>query len=348
MRSQAARIRRALARVAIGALLCAAGEARADSAADFYRGKTVRVLAGFDAAGAAGFLVQVVASHLGKHIPGHPNVIPQFMPGGGAIVEANYLYAAAPKDGTYIGTLFDNLPTVQVLDPTGVKFDARRFTIIGSINNGENGAMAIRADHPAQTIEQARTTEVAEAVTGPGTTGFSISQALNKLIGTRFKLVMGYSGGGAMLHAFEQREAAAVMLDYNSFLRDSPDMIRSGVMKFMFQVGDRPDPRIPDVPLLQSAATNAEQREIFKFLSASRRFGKPIIAPPDIPPDRAAALREAWREMMADPDFVADAARINNRVEPRSWESVANAIRETIEVDPRIATAAAAFTANPR
>ncbi len=332
---------------AVVAFVCAfPSGARAETAEEFYRGKTVHVLAGFDAAGAAGFLVQLIATHLGEHLPGRPTVVPQFMPGGGSIVEANYLYNVAPKDGTYIGTLFDNLPTIQVLDPGGVKFDARRFTIIGSVNRGENGAMAIRADSPAQTIEQAKQTVVMEAVTGPGTTGFSISNAMNKLIGTRFKLVMGYSGGGAMLRAFEQQEIAAVMLDYNSFLRDSPAMINSRLMRFMFQVGDEPDARIADVPMLQSAATTPEVRDIFMFLSASRRLGKPIVAPPGIPADRADALRRAWQDMLRDPAFITDAAKIGSRVEPRSADQVFKAIRETIDVDPAIARKASDFVAN--
>jgi tripartite-type tricarboxylate transporter receptor subunit TctC len=347
-RRWSSRRRRAVALFVVMALLLGASDvARAETAEEFYRGKTVRVLAGFDAAGAAGFLVQLISTHLGKHLAGHPSVVPQFMPGGGSIVEANYIYNAAPKDGTYIGTLFDNLPTIQVLDPSGVKFDARRYTIVGSINKGENGAMAIRSDSPVQTIEQAKTTEVMEAVTGPGTTGFSITNALNKLLGTRFKLVMGYAGGGAMLRAFEQHEIAAVMLDYNSFLRDSPAMIQSGLMKFMFQVGDEPDARIADVPMLQSVAWTPEERAIFMFLSASRRLGKPIVAPPGVPPERVAALQEAWQSMLRDPAFIADAAKIGSRVEARTVESVQAAFRETIDVDPAIAQKAAGFAANP-
>src|SRR5947199_110096 len=102
--------------------------ARAETAAEFYRGKTVRVLAAFDAAGNAGLIVQAVGAHLGRHLAGNPTVVPQFMPGGGGLVQANYLYTAAPKDGTVIGLLFDNLPTSQVLEPTGIKFDAKQFT----------------------------------------------------------------------------------------------------------------------------------------------------------------------------------------------------------------------------
>ena len=334
--------------LAILALSLTGAAARAQTAAEFYRGKTVRVLASFDAAGNAGLLVQMIANHLGAHLAGRPTVIAQFMPGGGGIVQANYIFNAAPQDGTTIGVLFDNLPTTQVLDPTGIRFDARGFTLIGALNKGENAAMAVRADSPAQTVAQAKSVEVVEAATGPGTTGYAVSNALNNTIGTRFKIVMGYSGGNAMLHAFEQREVSALLIDFNSFLRDSPDMINSGVMKFMFQIGDRPDPRSPDTPLLQSFAETDEQRQIFRLLSGGRRMGKAVIAPPGVPADRAAALREAFDAMAKDQSFIDDAAKIGTKIEARDWRDVAQVIRETVEIDPAVAATAARLAKGPK
>jgi tripartite-type tricarboxylate transporter receptor subunit TctC len=327
--------------------IASGGLARAETPAEFYKGRTVRVLAAFDAAGNAGLIVQAVALHLGTHLAGTPTVVPQFMPGGGGLVQANYIYNAAPKDGTVIGLLFDNLPTTQVLEPTGIKFDAKLFTIVGALNGGENGALAVRSDSKATTIAEAKQTEVVMAATGPGTTAYTISSALNKTIGTRFKLIMGYTSGGTMLHAFDQGEVTSLLLDYNSFVRDSPDMIKSGRMAWMLQIGDRPEPDLATVPMLQDVAETAEQRRIFMLLSESRRMGKAFIAPPGIPADRAAALRAAFQDMARDPAFVADAAKVGTKVQPRSWEAVAEVISSTVDTDPAIAAKASALIAPP-
>ena len=337
-----------IARV-LGCIMCALGaQASIAQEADFYRGKTVRVLAAFDAAGNAGLIVQAVANHLGKHLPGSPTVIPQFMPGGGGLVQANYIYSAAPKDGTVLGLLFDNLPTTQVLEPGSVKFDAKRFTVIGALNRGENGALAIRSDHAVKKVTDAREREVAMASTGPGTTAYSIGNALNNTLGTRFRLVMGYTSGGTMLRAFEQAEVSSLLLDYNSLTRDSPHMIQSGLMRFLLQVGDRRDPEIADVPLLTEVAETAEQRDVFALLSSGRRMGKVFVAPPDLPPERAETLRKAFAELATDPDFVADAARVGTKIEARPYEAAATVIRETVEATAAIVALAAKVSAGAR
>ena len=332
----------------LSVLMIGMPSALAQEAADFFRSKTVRVLAAFDAAGNAGLIVQAVANHIGKHIPGNPTVIPQFMPGGGGLVQASYIFAAAPKDGTAFGLLFDNLPTTQVLEPSTVKFDSKRFTVIGALNGGENGALAIRNDHPAKSVADARNHELVMASTGPGTTAYSIGNALNNTLQTKIRLVMGYTSGGTMLRAFEQGEVSSLIIDYNSLKRDSPHMIESGLMKFLLQVGDRREPEIASVPLLTEVAETTEQKNLFMLLSAGRRMGKVFIAPPEVPTDRADVLRRAFAAMVADPDFVADAARLGTKVEPRPWQAAADVIRETVETPKELAELAARLSTGSR
>ena len=332
----------------LSALLLAVAPASAQDAAEFFRGKTIRVLAAFDAAGNAGLIVQVVANHIGKHIPGNPIVIPQFMPGGGGLVQANYIYSAAPKDGTAFGLLFDNLPITQVLEPASVKFDSKRFTVIGALNRGENGALAIRSDHPIKTVADARRHELVMASTGPGTTAYSIGNALNNTLQTKIRLVMGYTSGGTMLHAFEQGEVSSLIIDYNSLKRDSPQMIQSGLMKFLLQVGDHREAEINSVPLLTEVAETSQQKALFMLLSSGRRMGKVFIAPPDVPAERVDILRKAFADMVADPDFVTDAARVGTRVEARPWQAAADVIRETVETPVELAELAAKLSAGAR
>jgi hypothetical protein len=139
----------------------------------------------------------------------------------------------------------------------------------------------------------------------------------------------------------------SLLLDYNSVARDSPALIQSGLMKWLLQIGDRPHPDLPDVPLLINLAENDQQRLIFSFLSASRRMGKAFIAPPETPADRTEALRAAFQSMLADPVFVEEATKLGMKVEPRPWQAVADVIRETVDVDPQIAATVQKLTAAP-
>jgi tripartite-type tricarboxylate transporter receptor subunit TctC len=321
--------------------------AHADAAADFYKSRTIRVYSPFDPSGGLGLLVQLVSRFFGRNMAGQPTVVPQFMPGGGGIVQANYIYNVAPKDGTAFGLLFDNLPTVQVTDPTGIKFDAKRFVVVGALNSGEPGILVIRSDSAGRDINLAKQHEVLMAMTGPGTTGYTIGSALNKTIGTKFRFVMGYTGAGVMYQAFERNEVEALLLEYNSVIRDSPAMIQSGLMKWMLQIGARRHRDMPDVPLLTDLAENDQQKAIFSFLSASRLMGKAFVAPPETPTDRAEALRAGFQAMLVDPAFVDEATRLGMKVEPRPWQAVADVIRETVDLDPEIAATVRKLTAAP-
>jgi len=311
--------------------------AAAQSVENFYKGKTVTVLAGFDASGNAGQLVRTVAAHLGKHLPGNPTVIPQYRPGAGGIVQANYIYNIAPKDGTVIGLLFDNLPMAQVIEPAGIKFDAKRFTIVGAVNHGDNAVIAVRSDHKAQTIQQARTQEVVIGATGPGTTGYVLANILNGTIGTRFRVVTGYTSGGTLLLALERGEIHALARDYDSFVREGPHLIKSGLINWMVQIGGKADPGIPNVPLLNALAETDEQRQVFELVTQPRRMGKAFIGPPGVPEDRVRALQEAFANMLRDPLFIQEAERLGNAVETRSWKDVADVIHSTVDTNAAIA-----------
>ena len=178
------------------------------SVADFYRGKTVNVLIGVGVGGEYDLQARLIARHIGKHIPGHPNVVPQNMTGAGGIKMANYLFAQAARDGTNIGMLGNNFPATQAVGGQGVQFDAAKFRWLGTIAPVVE-TMAVWAATGVTTIEDARKREIVAGASGRGAITYIYPSLMNEFLGTRFKVVTGYAGGNEINLAMERREVDA-------------------------------------------------------------------------------------------------------------------------------------------
>lgn len=332
----------ATAAAAIVVALCLApdgGARAADDAASFYKGATVTVLSPFGADGGYGRLVTLVAQHLGRYIAGTPKTVPQFMPGAGGITMANYLYNAAPHDGSVIGLLYDNIPTVQLLyADKGVKYKSEHFVALGSVGRYDPGVIGVRPDSPALTIADAKTKTDIIGAGGKGTNQFIIPNLLNKLVGTRFKIVTGYKALGEMMLAIERGEVQGTLGSLSFFKETRPDWIRDGKLKWIVQLADERDPELKDVPLLQETTDNKQAQGVFVFMTRARNMTKSLVAPPGIPAARAAALRKAIADMTRDKAFVADAQRQRLDVAPGSWQKIEKLIRDTVHTDPAVVT----------
>ena len=190
---------------ALGAGLWAQ-DAKADSAADFYKGKTVNILVGFGSGGSYGVYARLLADAFARHIPGNPKVIPQFMPGGGSRKAINFLYNAAPRTGTHVGMGIPQLAFNQLIFPKGIKFDMRKFNFIGRITDG-NVIFMLRSDAPGGgTLAGAMKSQVIIGGSGKGTHTYMIPAVMNSLLGTKFKIVLGYKGSRAEWLAMERNE----------------------------------------------------------------------------------------------------------------------------------------------
>lgn len=326
-----------------------AATARADAVADFYKGKTIIVFNPFGEGGIYGTMVRLTAEFLPRHLPGRPNGVPQFMPGGGGLKQANYLYNVAPKDGTALGLMYDNTPTAQVTRGSrGVKYDARRFGVLGSINKGEFAVLATMKTAGIARFDEAKAKEAVLGSTGVGSAQYIVPSVINTVLGTKFKLVPGYKSTAEIWLALEQGELTGIFTNYNTIAEARPQWIADNRLDWLAQLSDRPAPGFDGVPLLQDLAASPLDKAVFEFLTLSRIPGKIFITPPDVPDDRLAALRSAFAAMLRDPGFVAGAKKIQLVIDPRSPEDAAAIIRRTVETRPEVLERVNALTARTR
>jgi len=315
--------------VAMIALALQVSDVQAQSEAEFYKGKTVNVLVGYEAGGGYDLYARVVAQFLGKHIPGNPRIIVQNMPGAGGLRAARNLATVAAKDGTVLGMLAQTLPFDTVLGYTP-DVDAGRFTWIGRVAmNVEVGAAM--AQSGISSIEDVRKREVASGGTGGTASSSVVPFLLNKLAGTRFRLVAGYKSANEVLLAMERGEVDMVgATGISTILAKHAEQLRNGTVRLIYQSALTPHPEIPKVPTIGELGTGDTERQILDLFSSGSAIGRALIAPPDIPAQRAAMLRRAMAETLADPELVAYAKKASLMLDPGSAEELDDIVRKVL------------------
>lgn len=288
--------------------VAAASPAVADSVADFYKGRTITIVVTSGSGGLNALYARTVGDKLKNHIPGKPNVIYQYMPGGGGLKGANYCFNAAPKDGTFICEPLNPIALFQLLRPKKVKYDANKFNFIGNASN-QNGSLAVLGEVPLNKFEDAKKTQVVLSATGRSSEGAIDPTISNALLGTKFKLVLGYKGGGALDLSLERRESFGRFGPLLSWVVRKPHWIESGKIKILVQVGLKRHPDFPNTPLLSDFAKNKDDRQIMELIGSRASIGRPFVLPPGAPSDRVAALRKAFVATMKDPAYLADAKK---------------------------------------
>ena len=330
------RIKLGVATLLFGFLALAA-TARADqSVAEFYAGKRLTLFVGTAPGGSYHVYAQNFARHFRNHIPGKPTVVIQNMPGAGSVVLANYLYSVAPKDGTAIGTIQQSIPIMQLLLYEEARYDVDRFAWIGD-QVVSNSVGAFWHGQKARTIQDAIDREVVLAAEGGFTTSNLVPLVMNEVLKTRFRLIKGIPGGGGMNLAMERGEVdGRGAVAYAGWLAEKPDWVAQKKLFFFVQAGAEPDPELTGVPLLTSFARNDSDRALLELVSLVPLLGRPLVAPPDLPPSRLAALRAAFDATVRDPEFLADAQRRNMRITPRTGDDIAKSIHQMMSVAPEV------------
>ncbi len=308
-----------------------------DGVAAFYKGKTIQVLNAFGQGGQYSVLARLVSMHLPRHLPGQPSSVPQFMPGAAGLLATNYLYNSAPKDGTAIGLMYDNMPTTQVLEADqNVKFDARRFGVLGSLNKGETGLVGVLKRTGIASVDDAKKKESVFGATGTGGGQYTVPNIMNRLFGTKFKLIPGFKTTAEIYLAMERGEVDGIYGAYEVIAEVKPDWVAEHRFNWLAQLYDMRAKEFPDVPLLQDIAQRDLDKAAWRFLALARVPGKIFIAPPGVPPARLVALRSAFTEMLDDPAFKSDFAKSTQKLDPRSWQDAERIIRETVETPPAV------------
>lgn len=297
------------------AAMTLAGATSAQGVADFYKGNTIRLVIWAAAGGEYDIHGKLVARHLGRHIPGNPTVVATQMTGGGGLVAANHLYNVAPKDGTSLAMMVSSLPFLQAIGLEGVKFDAARFNWVGTIAPTQEGLVAWHTT-PVKTFEDLRKHEFVLGASGAGSTSVLTPTAINTLLGTKIRIVPGYPGGSQINLAMERGESMGRWNTWSSWKSTHPDWIKEGKIVFLLTSALRKPKDLQGPPLLIDLAQNEDDKRIFELLATNAELGRPIAATPDVPPDRMKAILAAYRGMIADPDFIAEADKLKIEIDP--------------------------------
>jgi tripartite-type tricarboxylate transporter receptor subunit TctC len=319
-------------------------QARADAVADFYKGKQISLIVGYGSGGGYDIYAHLLARHIGRHIPGHPNVVVQNMPGAGSLRAVNWLYNVAPKDGTAIAHFARNMPLLGMIgNIPNVQFDSRKLVWLGSSSSFANDAyiLIVRNDAPAKTIKEARRAGGEPLVLGgtaEGATSNDVPIILRDTIGLNVKKVVGYPDSGALYLAIERGEVHGRTTDLSSLRAIRPDWLKpnSGFQMLVQFARATRHPDFPDVPTARELARNESSRELIELAELPYRLSRPFAAPADVPADRAKALQTAFLATHKDRHFLEEAARLNIDVSPVSAAEVVRALQSVEQAPPQL------------
>ncbi len=308
-----------------GVAALAQAPAAGPSPAEFFKGRTVSLIVGFGPGGANDVWARTIARHMQRHWLGNPNVIVQSQPGAGGLTLMNQLFAIAPKDGTVIGLVSRGIPFEPLLGGQGVQFDPRRMTWIGSPDR-DTTVCAARKDADVKQMQDLFKTELVVGATGSGADTAVYPEFLAALLGMKFKVVKGYKGSNDVILAMERAEVQGICIANDSLARQP--IMREGRAGILFQAALTPDPRLARIPVGIDLARDQAERQALQLFFARVALGRPFVAPPDIPRDRVAAVRQAFAATLADKEFVEDAARQGLTVDALSGEELAGLVEE--------------------
>jgi tripartite-type tricarboxylate transporter receptor subunit TctC len=314
----------------LGLALAATPAAAQQSVADFYKGKTIDFYIGFSVGGGYDIYARTVARFIGEHIPGKPRVVPKNMTGAGSRVAANYVYNVAPKDGTVLATADQSIPLEQAIGDKGIQFDSRKFNWIGN-PIVDNNTLVTWHTSPVKTVADARKQEVAIGATGFNTSS-QYPQVMNQLVGTKFKIIMGYPGGNEVNLAMENGEVAGRGSNsWASWKASKPDWVRDKKFNILVQIGLSKSADLPDVPLLVDLAANEDDRAALRLVSAPPNVGRPVFTTPGVPEERVKALRDAFDATMKDPAFLEEARKTGLDINPISGVELQKVVSDIID-----------------
>ncbi len=302
--------------LACGGLLAGVPSASAQSVEEFYKGRQVTMLIGGGAGGGYDVYYRALARHLGRHIPGNPSIIPKNQPAASGLAAAAALYTSADKDGSVFAAFPNNVPMDPLFGNPGARYDALKLNWIGSIGKLQN-VCATWHTSPIKSIAQAREREVIVAAAAAPPNSAIMPRVINALLGTRFKPVIGYDPGSGLTMAVERGEAEGICgLSWSTMKASRPHWIKDHLLNVLVQMGLEKLPDLPDVPSALDLVTDATKKQVLELILIRQEPGRPLAAPPGVPADRLAALRKAFDDTIKDPDFLAEAQKLQMEIEP--------------------------------
>jgi tripartite-type tricarboxylate transporter receptor subunit TctC len=330
--------------------VAAMAPAAAQTPEQFYNGKTITILLGHPPGGSYDLYARLAADHMKRFIPGHPNIIVQHKPGGGGVAAVLSFYAQAPRDGTMMGLFTETIGHTQILQPEIGKWKVDEMAYVGSFVPS-NAALVVRKGAPAKTPDAMRTATTIVGCTGVNSQSYQYPASLKSLGGFRYNLVCGYPGSAEVILAMHRGEVDMFSGSWHVWRATQKNGLDDGSLIPVIQGGLTRTADLPNVPLMQELVDDPKTKKIIEFISAGSAIGRALIAPPNVPADRLAALRTAFDQVVRDPDFIADAAKRSADLQPTPGATVqtysnaiARAPKDVIEAATR---AIAAEKASP-
>jgi tripartite-type tricarboxylate transporter receptor subunit TctC len=327
-------VSRCLGGLALAAIL--ALPAQADPVEDFYKGKTVTLIAGYSSGGGFDLYARIMANYLGKHIPGQPKIVVQNMPGAGSLRAASHVYNVAPKDGTAIS--LTRAPVIAPLlgSTSGAGFDVTKFTWLGS-GASDLTVCALLGNPKVNSMTDAMQHEFTLGGLGPGSDEDMYTKILRRLLGIKARLVTGYPGGAELTLAVERGELdGRCGWAWSSIQVLRPDWVASKRIKLLTQLALERSPELPEVPAIMEFVKAERSKLILKFVLNAQTLGRPFVAPPGIPEDRTAALRKAFEDTMKDEAYLAEMKAKKLDVAPISWQSIQALLKDFYSTPPDV------------
>lgn len=325
---------RLIATVAGAAALAAASAIPSFAQANFYEGKQVRIIVGSSTGSNYDFYARLTGRFLTKHIPGNPTVTVQIMTGASGIVAANYVYNVAAKDGTTILGAHSSMALAQITDVPNIEYDARKFNFIGRIASAGHDVHYVWSSTNVTKFSDLQQREVIVGGTGPTSNSVILPTAINQLMGGKIKVLRGYKGTADTALAMERGEIQMAMKSWDLLRNQHPDWLRDKKINLLVQYNLTRHPELPDVPTIMDVSTTEEQKQVWGLLLRPVVIGYAYGVAP-IPADRLAILRKAFDAMFKDPEFVAEAAKINLTIEPATGAELDKVAADMFKADPK-------------
>jgi tripartite-type tricarboxylate transporter receptor subunit TctC len=298
-----------------------AAPAAAQTVEQFYKGRTVTLFVGTAPGGINDLSARLVARHLGRFIPGNPTIVVQTQPGAGGLVAANRIYSAAEKDGSVLAKLERAVPQLAIQGNPNARFDPGRFTWLGSLSSYANDAymMLVNATHPAKAAADLLRPGVAVNLGADNAASSNLIFGLiaREVLGLHVNVVRGYTGAAPMFLAMQTGELDGQMIGLSSVKTGQRELWNAHAFRPLLQFGRRTRlAELADLPTGRELARDPGAQALIEFAELPFFMALPFAAPPDLPPDRAEALRSAFMTMARDRGFVEEAERLGFDVSP--------------------------------
>jgi tripartite-type tricarboxylate transporter receptor subunit TctC len=295
---------------------CMTQPALAAGVEEFYKGKTISLIIGYGVGGGYDLYGRLLARHMGKYIPGRPAIVPQNLTGAGSLRAANFIYSAAAKDGTVLGTFGRTITTTPLLAPANAQFEATKFTWLGSITNEVSTCVTWHTS-PVKEWRDSLEKPITMGGEGTGADPDVYTLLYKNVFGARWRLVTGYQGTNDTTLAMERGEVDGLCgLSWSTLKSRHLQWLNDKKINVIIQAALKKEPELAEVPLALDLTKDPEQIAILKLFLTSQEMARPFAAPPDIPLDRKAALIAAFERTMQDAQFLAEAQQLSMDVNP--------------------------------